>query len=197
MKTVDEQIDEINARFAKEADKLAKKHGAEDLWGVPVEARVDWQNRRTREIRLAYGREPVFGEPLPEKRAAERAARAATRAAEIENGEAPRKVRATVGGEAITPGSCEHCGGATKGGRFLAGHDAKLKGILAREAMDVEAREPERVAAVLELIYRGWLKPHHADDDLLALAEAQQQTKGATRALVEQRVKARQEGGSE
>jgi len=36
-------------------------------------------------------------------------------------------------------GVCEHCGEATGGGRFLAGHDAKLKSILGTEAMNPDA----------------------------------------------------------
>lgn len=46
-------------------------------------------------------------------------------------------------------GSCHHCGGPTKGGKFIAGHDAKLKGELIREAT---------AEAVAEAMFRGWYK---------------------------------------
>lgn len=45
------------------------------------------------------------------------------------------------------PGVCEHCGEPTKGGRFIPGHDAKLKGDLIREGT------PEATA---ERVIRGW-----------------------------------------
>lgn len=45
------------------------------------------------------------------------------------------------------------CGGMTKGGRFLAGHDAKLKSALSREAGGHEGY----VAQLAERIARGWL----------------------------------------
>jgi hypothetical protein len=48
---------------------------------------------------------------------------------------------------ATGPGRCEHCGGETKGGRFIPGHDAKLKGDLVREATE---------EATAERIARGW-----------------------------------------
>lgn len=51
-----------------------------------------------------------------------------------------------------TTGICHHCGGLTKGGKFIAGHDAKLKGELIREA-DEGAAE-----AVAEAMIRGWYK---------------------------------------
>jgi hypothetical protein len=51
-----------------------------------------------------------------------------------------------------TSGSCHHCGAPTKGGKFVAGHDAKLKGELIREA------EAGSAVAVAEQIARGWLK---------------------------------------
>ena len=46
-------------------------------------------------------------------------------------------------------GVCEHCGEKTGGGRFLAGHDAKLKAELKRNALDlsVEADIRHRMAA--------------------------------------------------
>jgi hypothetical protein len=47
-------------------------------------------------------------------------------------------------------GFCEHCGEPTKGGRFIPGHDAKLKGELQREGT------PEAIA---EKVIRGWASP--------------------------------------
>jgi hypothetical protein len=44
-------------------------------------------------------------------------------------------------------GACEHCGEPTKGGRFVPGHDAKLKGELLREGTP---------GAEAERILRGW-----------------------------------------
>lgn len=51
-----------------------------------------------------------------------------------------------------TTGICECCGEATKGGRFLPGHDAKLVSVLRTKVKngDVEAYE--------EMKRRGWLK---------------------------------------
>lgn len=59
--------------------------------------------------------------------------------------------------ERRTGGACEHCGEPTKGGRFVAGHDAKLKGILGRIVKDDEARDDAWIAAMAELIHRGWV----------------------------------------
>jgi hypothetical protein len=56
--------------------------------------------------------------------------------------------------ERPTEGTCDHCGAPTKGGHFVAGHDAKLKSELA-----ALAREGD-VEALAELMLRptGWLK---------------------------------------
>lgn len=57
-------------------------------------------------------------------------------------------------------GVCEHCGGATGGGRFQPGHDAKLKGELikpVREFRRTDKGGPEIVHAIVELRMRGWL----------------------------------------
>lgn len=55
-------------------------------------------------------------------------------------------------------GRCEHCGEPTKGGKFVAGHDAKLKGLLVREANgnpdDGWTRNSDDAA--LELLIREW-----------------------------------------
>jgi hypothetical protein len=47
-------------------------------------------------------------------------------------------------------GSCVCCGGATRGGRFLPGHDARYKSTLRRRAKDGD------VQAQAELEQRGW-----------------------------------------
>jgi hypothetical protein len=71
----------------------------------------------------------------------------AAKAAETET---PRERRPSA--TRPTSGRCEHCGEPTKGGRFVAGHDAKLKGDLIRAggAGDVEA--------VVEAMFRSWYK---------------------------------------
>lgn len=62
-------------------------------------------------------------------------------------------------------GRCNHCGEATKGGRFLAGHDAKLKGELMRQAQEDDTN------AMLELLVRNWMKrPQVLDQNKLELA---------------------------
>jgi hypothetical protein len=67
-----------------------------------------------------------------------------TRAYTTANGGA-RKPRARKAGSGI----CEHCGQPTKGGRFIPGHDAKLKAILERDTSD---------EAMAERVLRGWIK---------------------------------------
>lgn len=76
---------------------------------------------------------------------------------------APRTVRPAR----PTSGRCIHCGAPTKGGLFVAGHDAKLKGILlgAAKSGDVEA--------LAEIVYRGWLKDSRVfDPKVLTKAKA-------------------------
>jgi hypothetical protein len=57
-------------------------------------------------------------------------------------------------------GVCEHCGEPTGGGRFLAGHDAKLKSILATDAMNPD--EHIAAAAFAESQIRA---TQHKEDD--------------------------------
>jgi len=78
---------------------------------------------------------------------------------EIKNEE--RKARAREGRVRRTgQGICEHCGEVTGGGRFLAGHDAKLKSLL---AADAESRDEELAAsAIAERQIRAM--QHHEDD---------------------------------
>ena len=60
-----------------------------------------------------------------------------------------------------TPQSCGcGCGGQTKGGRYLPGHDAKHKGILIKKA---KARGPDSIQAGQELVDRGWKTQEWAD----------------------------------
>lgn len=67
---------------------------------------------------------------------------------EIDEFDRPQEKKPRVPRPAV--GACECCGEATKGGRFLPGHDARLKSKLRKEAKDgsVEARA--------ELERRGW-----------------------------------------
>jgi hypothetical protein len=60
---------------------------------------------------------------------------------------ATRPGRSRAAGPRATIGRCEHCGEPTRGGRFLPGHDAKLKGELIREATPEADAERE---------IRGW-----------------------------------------
>lgn len=80
--------------------------------------------------------------------------------------EARKNVRASArASRRAGGGHCHHCGEATKGGRFIPGHDAKLKGDLIREATtEAEAEriirrwthEPEKMASKLAaLVARG------------------------------------------
>lgn len=55
-----------------------------------------------------------------------------------------------------TSGTCVHCGEPTKGGLFVAGHDAKLKGLLLAAAKTGDAQ------ALAEMQMRNWVKPSHA-----------------------------------
>lgn len=55
-------------------------------------------------------------------------------------------------------GACHHCGEPTKGGQFVTGHDAKLKGDLQRVAVDPHKPESDRVLAIAEQEARGWHK---------------------------------------
>ena len=72
-------------------------------------------------------------------------------------------------------GSCEHCGQPTKGGRFVAGHDAKLKGDLKRAA------EAGDLDALVELIVRNWpVKNVKVDIEFMHRAELESTTRGLT-----------------
>lgn len=72
-------------------------------------------------------------------------------------------------------GHCEHCGLPTKGGRFVPGHDAKLKGDLQREA---QSDDPKiRIPALVESAIRAadntkWAIPPSNDEDANAVQDA-------------------------
>lgn len=56
-----------------------------------------------------------------------------------------------------TPQLChEGCGGMTKGGRFMMGHDMKLKGQLFAIARSVDPAVDGKFAATDEIVARGW-----------------------------------------
>lgn len=65
-----------------------------------------------------------------------------------------------------TSGRCHHCGLPTKGGRFVAGHDAKLKGDLKRAA------ELGDVDAVVEAMIRNWPTKWKMPNGTLEAADA-------------------------
>lgn len=122
-----------------------------------------------------------------ERIAAER--NAANRQAQAENSErAERPTRPTSG-------RCEHCGAPTKGGKFVAGHDAKLKGLLMREANGTpdDGWTNHPADAALELILRGWPTKSCADEGLMRQAQARyDSTTGVELAAwLSQRVQAR------
>lgn len=59
-----------------------------------------------------------------------------------------------------TTGACEHCGAPTKGGKFAIGHDAKLKSILAGQALGQQGASINwklQADALAELMIRGWI----------------------------------------
>lgn len=59
----------------------------------------------------------------------------------------PSKPKRERGPARPTSGTCHHCGAPTKGGKFVAGHDAKLKGELVREGT---------IDAAIETLCRDW-----------------------------------------
>jgi hypothetical protein len=87
-------------------------------------------------------------DPLMQKlRASKEHGRKARALANDTDPEAPNRVKRAPRNRV---GVCEHCGEPTKGGRFVAGHDAKLKGDLKRAA------EQGDVEALVELYVRDW-----------------------------------------
>lgn len=117
-----------------------------DLRCIDVEACRERHRRAVEETpRFKRNRE------LDEAAKVLRAEEAARRPTDGEGRATERKPR---GEPKPTSGVCHHCGEPTKGGRFVAGHDAKLKGILKRRAVDHGS-----AWAVAEAIARDWFKP--------------------------------------
>lgn len=83
----------------------------------------------------------------------------------------------------VKEGTCGHCGAQTKGGKFVAGHDAKLKGELQKIAEDTDKRKPERVAAGAEIAARGWDARKGLPDDIAADATALLDKHGAEKVI--------------
>jgi hypothetical protein len=68
------------------------------------------------------------------------------------------------------PGPCEcKCGGHTKGGRFLPGHDARLRGELLSTLRDSSKRKSTRQKALEQLQEHRW-EHGMSDEDVAALA---------------------------
>lgn len=76
--------------------------------------------------------------------------------AKIAQGEV-REIRRERAEPRPTTGRCEHCGEPTKGGRFVPGHDAKLKGILLGLATAENTPLDQAEDAVVELMMRDWV----------------------------------------
>lgn len=88
-------------------------------------------------------------------------------------------------------GACQcGCGGATKGGRFLPGHDAKLKSALAITRLQSSDRARQQLAAAEE-IARGWLKNRLVDEALEAEARQLIERTGGTDEFIRKATKAR------
>jgi hypothetical protein len=102
-----------------------------------------------------------------EAAAARKAARVAQHAAEVAKAKAEGRpapvARVRIPKAPPTPQRC-HCGcaGMTKGGKFVAGHDARLKGMLVRAARQTKpdtgkpATKAQAINAMAELISRDW-----------------------------------------
>lgn len=107
--------------------------------------------------------------------------------AKIEQGLAPKERKPTA--DRPTSGRCEHCGEPTKGGKFVVGHDAKLKGILLKDGLEGSHE------AVAELMARGpaWFKkPERFDPGVVRQADELIQSI-PTHEFLAQRVAQRQE----
>jgi hypothetical protein len=107
----------------------------------------------------------IKSEQDAQKRARERAAAPSSPNGGPKASPQPRPAR--VARPAPTPQRChDGCGGTTKGGKFLAGHDAKLKGVLVKAARQTPpesgkpATKADAIRAMAELIARGWPRKH-------------------------------------
>lgn len=89
-------------------------------------------------------------------------------------------------------GRCAHCGEPTKGGIFVVGHDAKLKGVLGGALKSYFAGHLTEFPLddVAELVARRWLKPYQAEQltgSMMDAAYARSQEEGFLAARVEMR----------
>lgn len=97
---------------------------------------------------------------IQETASAERAAAASEAKRAIAAGERPPR-------RGSEPKPCAHCGEMTKGGTFVMGHDAKLKGILMRAGEDGD------VASIVELKMRGWFPDNGRGADRYTKADTE------------------------
>lgn len=123
-------------------------------------------------------------------------ARAETRARKVRDAERRNPMSDAPGGSAAVRerkppkpkvGVCAHCGEATRGGTFVAGHDAKLKGILQRIAIDQGASSDARVDAIAEQLARGWHKGSWPDKLVTSLRGTGDSDEAKAQSLKEQR----------
>lgn len=107
-------------------------------------------------------------------------------------GSPPRPVKAPR-----EPQKCHcGCGGMTKGGSFVAGHDMKLKSALYALARSShkKAPRPEWVSAAAEIVARGWKQTGIPDPTLTKAVERVAKT--SPEAVIATSVLERYEGGS-
>jgi hypothetical protein len=75
----------------------------------------------------------------------------------------PARVSVAREAKASTPKECEcGCGGMTRGGKFIPGHDSKMKSRLLQELSNPETRQ----AAADTMIERGWATQEQIDQKL-------------------------------
>lgn len=145
-----ERIAEIDADFTIQLNELLKEHGADDALDLPRDVWHKLERWRSDSYALAYGRDPQSREFVG-----------------TATGTSARGRRRGGGRSRPAVGACEHCGEPTKGGRFVPGHDAKLKGDLGREAQstDPAIRIPALVEARLRSMdsSKWYIEP--ADED--------------------------------
>jgi hypothetical protein len=119
----------------------------------------------------------VFTEPAPDTEPASDTEPAPDADPEPATAPAPARPRKPK----AAPQRChDGCGGMTKGGRFLAGHDAKLKSRL---------RATSTALNYAELIARGWAKDLTSEQTAKGQAEIDQT--GGPEQLIEARVATR------
>lgn len=117
-----------------------------------------------------------------EDRAAREAEKARRRAEEAERARERGEEPPTSTKAGKTPQKCHcGCGEMTKGGRFLMGHDMKLKGSLFRVARE-GVHQPSRVRCTVELLARGW-SIAGISDEVLNEARERYRDLGETKAI--------------